>query len=128
MSHHSIISQLPKVRSDAIMGAPNTIEGIGCTARIAGFIGLRCSPPETCIMAHMPGVGGKGMSTKVCDVSTYCACATCHRLLDEPSPAEADAIARYGAAVFQQLIRAADETRRFLIRESILIVPDGRLI
>ena|GEM_PF-5913553 len=118
----------PKVRSERIMRAPKLIPQMPCTARLSGFIMQRCSPMDTRVMAHLPGVPGKGTSTKVTDLATICACHNCHRLLDQPSPSEREALHKFDAAVQNQLLRALVETHAYLLAAEIIVVPGGEIV
>ncbi|MBT9385511.1 DUF1364 domain-containing protein [Pseudooceanicola sp. CBS1P-1] len=123
---------LPKVRSKRIMAAPNLIlqrTGImmPCTLRIASFLGERCSDPDTNVMAHLRGPG-KGVSTKVSDLSAVCACHRCHQLLDQPSPRERKALELYPAAVSDRMLQAIFETQAILAAHEIITIPDAELI
>lgn len=118
----------PKCRSERIMSAPKLILQMPCTLRISGFIGQKCSGMDTRVMAHLPGVGGKGMSTKVTDLAAVCGCENCHRLLDQPSPSESKALHQYDAAVQNQLLRALVETQSYLLAVDIITVPGCEVI
>lgn len=97
---------LPKVRSEALRRAAIDMP---CTLRIAGFIGLRCAPQGTNVMAHLP-VHGKGVSTKVSDLHMACGCATCHDLLDGRNKRGTDIRENYPHAFWEQLFKAHAET------------------
>lgn len=118
---------LPKIRSKAIMQAPKTLNA-QCSARIGTFLMQPCSPPDTNVMHHLDGVGGRGVSTKVTDLATIIVCHNCHRLLETPSPGESDALHRFGAAVAVQLLRALVETQAQLVGAGIIEVKDGEIV
>lgn len=122
-------AMLPKVRSGKIMDLPKiyrqqTGDFMPCTLRIASFVGLPCAHDETCVMAHTSGPG-KGTSTKTSDLETVCGCATCHRLVDQPSRYEKDQLTHYGGAVEYRLRQAGAETRAALLEMGIIVIPDA---
>lgn len=109
------------------MQAPKTLKA-QCSARIGTFLMQPCSPQETNVMHHLDGVGGRGVGTKVTDLATIIVCHNCHRLLEEPSPGEADALHRFGAAMTQQLLRALVETQAQLVGAGIIKVKGGEIV
>jgi len=120
---------LPKVRSTRIRNLPKiyreqTGDFMPCTLRIASFVGLSCAPDETCCMDHTSGPD-KGASTKTSDLEAVCGCATCHRLLDQPSPKERHWLLEHGGAVEFRLRQAGRETRAAMLEMGIIIIPDA---
>jgi len=111
---------LPKIRSKAIMQAPKTLNA-QCSARIGTFLMQPCSPPDTNVMHHLDGVGGRGVSTKVTDLATIIVCHNCHRLLETPLQ-----MPRTTVAV--QMLRALVETQAQLVGAGIIEVKDGRIV
>lgn len=121
---------LPKVRSQKIRDLPkiyrqHTGDPMPCTLRIASFVGLPCAHDDTCVMDHTSGPG-KGTSTKTSDLEAVCGCATCHRLLDQPSPHEKAALVEYGGAVEYRLRQAGAETRAAMVELGVINIPDAR--
>lgn len=117
---------LPKVRSDKLMASA---AGMPCTLRIASFIpGLRCSGPETTVMAHLP-IWGKGIGTKVTDIGAAFGCDVCHRILDQPGSEEARYIEQhYRAAMMHRLLCGLTETLTILMDEGIIEIPGAAMI
>lgn len=110
---------LPKIRSEALRRSAVLMP---CTLRIAGFIGLSCSGMETNVMAHLP-VHGKGVGTKVSDLSMACGCGTCHDILDGRDPRGLVIREKYPAAFWERIVKAHFETRdRWL---ALGLVPMG---
>lgn len=80
MTLHTVpVAHLPKVRSRKLLDA---VRHMPCTLRVASFYpGHRCSGQDTVVPCHLP-VSGKGMGTKVSDLSVAAGCFHCHDILD----------------------------------------------
>ena len=116
-------NMLPKVRSEILTKA---IEGMPCDLRIASFAGLRCAD-GTSVGCHPP-IFGKGISTKVTDLSIISGCATCHELLDMKNPLGWHIQNKYPHAFWQQLFKAQNATQARLLGMGIIIVKGGEII
>jgi len=113
---------LPKVRSKAVLGA---VRGMPCTLRIATFVpGHRCADPATVVPCHVGNLG-KGMSTKVSDLSVAAGCMACHDLLDGRDSRRAWLIENYPAAVQHRALMGVLETQAMLLMRGALIIPDA---
>ena len=116
---------LPKVRSDLLM---SVMSHYPCTVRIASFApGHTCSAQSTVVGAHLPVIG-KGVATKVTDLAVVACCAACHDMLDGRDPRGAQVAALYPALYHMRLLNALVETHAMLVRDGVIVVPDGRLV
>lgn len=101
----------------------DAMAGMPCAARVASFVGRPCSGRATVVGAHLPGVPGKGMSTKPTDLAVIAACHACHQIIDRVDLATWEAItSRYPAAYANQLLRALVETQSRLVALGIITV------
>ncbi|WP_138069727.1 DUF1364 domain-containing protein [Sulfitobacter sp. EhC04] len=127
---------LPKVRSEDLMNAiGGTFSGrhvslpMPCTMRIAGLVGLRCADRRTVVGCHSGNLG-KGMSTKVSDLSAIAGCMTCHALWDRVQTGwrtlHTDPDLR--AQMFQRILAATHETQAMLVQDGIITVKGASLI
>jgi hypothetical protein len=116
---------MPKLRSKALMAA---MAGYPCTLRISGFIpGHGCSPQNTVVGCHPP-LAGKGISTKVTDMSVCAGCFHCHELLDGRDKRGPMIAKAYPAAYHLRIAEAMQETQAFLLQDGIIQVPGAELI
>lgn len=105
-----------KIRSDKLR---KSAKGQDCTLRIASMVhGMTCSPPETCVLTHLP-CGGKGKSTKTTDTMAVIGCYTCHQLLDSW-----DYRITKDPEFAIRLITAVQETQSYWMEEGLLKVAD----
>lgn len=127
---------LPKVRSDDLMNAIGGKFGgkylrrpMPCTMRIAGLVGLRCADQDTCVGCHS-GSLGKGMSTKVSDLTAVSGCMVCHALWDRVQtgwkPLHSDPALR--AVMYQRVLAATHETQAMLVHDGIITVKGAVII
>lgn len=118
---------LPKVRSAEIM---RSARGMPCTLRIASYVpGLKCSGPETTVVAHMPCGWGKGMSTKVTDMAGAYGCQTCHDIVDGRMSEALDYLfINHGSMVLQRYLSALTETHALMIQQGIIVIPDAEFV
>lgn len=116
---------LPKLRSEKIMQA---MAGYPCTLRIASFIpGHTCADQSTVVGCHLPVVG-KGMKTKVTDLAVAAGCFHCHLLNEGVDKRVQYIIDRYPTGLTMRYLNALVETHALLLRDGIILVPDGRLV
>jgi len=115
---------LPKVRSPGIMQAMHQMP---CSLRIGTFIGLPCWHQDTNVGCHLP-VMGKGVGTKVSDLSVACGCGLCHSLLDARDPRGALIREKYPLAFGIRLLDALAETQARLVAIGIILVPDAEIV
>lgn len=118
------VALLPKVRSRALLDA---CAQMPCTLRIGTFIGLPCSGQNTVVGAHI-GSMGKGMSTKVSDLSVVAACMTCHDLYDRRSPGGTVIRDRYPAAFGERVLGALQETQARWVEMGLLTAKDQETV
>lgn len=118
---------LNKVRSKAIMAEMANFPS--CTLRIASFIpGGHCAGRDTLVGCHLPTIG-KGISTKVTDLSVACGCSRCHDILDGRDQNAQEYIAnKYPTAMMERLLNGLVETHSILLQRGIITVPDGKII
>ena len=115
---------LPKVRSEAIRKA---CENFPCSLRIASFIGLSCSGPNTVVGCHLP-TDGKGIGTKVTDLSIAAGCQVCHDLLDGRDNRGRLIREKYPLGLADRIIRAQSETLTRLMMDGIIEINDAEII
>jgi hypothetical protein len=127
---------LPKVRSEALM---NAIGGkfaghhmrapMFCTMRIAGLVGLQCADRSTVVGCHS-GSLGKGMSTKVSDLSAVAGCMVCHGLWDRVLTGwkSLHLDPELKALMYQRVLTATHETQAMLVATSIIKVKGATII
>ncbi len=111
---------LAKIRSEALMSG---VRGMPCTLRVASFMGLPCASVETVCAHHLPVIGG-GMSTKVSDLFTVAACATCHEIVHGKAGVELRH--RYPHAYMERLLMALCETQARHVMAGRIVIPDGK--
>ena len=117
---------LPKIRSNDLRSG--VAEFRFCTLRIASFFGQRCASHETIVAAHL-GSLGKGMSTKVSDLTTAGACLTCHNIVDMADMRAWDTIIREAPReVLNRIINALAETQTQHVLAGRIIIPKSTLI
>lgn len=115
----------PKLRSRTYLDEVVTVGY--CTLRIASMVpGLKCAPVSTLVPAHI-GKTGKGMSTKVSDLSTACVCQTCHDLLDGRDHRWQWLADHYPVAVAWRAVESITETQSHMLAKGVITVP-GELI
>lgn len=116
---------LPKVRSDKIREA---CKDMTCDLRIGTFIGIPCASDDTVVGAHPP-IWGKGMSSKVTDLSIIAGCSVCHDLLDwERNPQGLYIRETYPFAFWEQLFKAQNATQARLVGMGLIVVPGAEII
>lgn len=115
---------LPKVRSPDLMAA---IRGMPCELRLASFAGKSCAGRDTVVGCHV-GSLGKGMGTKVSDLSVAAGCHLCHDLIDGRNAEGLRLAAAYPAAWSLQILRAVMATQARLVGEGIITVSGGEII
>lgn len=100
---------LPKVRSDKLMKA---VRGMPCSLRVSSFYpGHRCADVDTVVGCHLP-VSGKGMGTKVSDLSVAAGCFHCHDIIDGRDRKRRDYIMeKYPTAFALRLLEGLHETQ-----------------
>lgn len=117
---------LPKVRNSALLDACRYMP---CTLRIASFVpGMSCSGRDTVVPCHCGNVG-KGMSTRVSDMTIAAGCHTCHDILDGRRENERDYIMeKYPAAVMHRIMSGVFETQAMLVEAGLIVVPGAEII
>jgi len=127
---------LPKVRSEDLMNAiGGKVKGqyqtlpMPCTFRIAGLVGLQCAHQETVVGCHSGNLG-KGMSTKVSDLTAVAGCMVCHGLWDRVLTGwkELHHIPELKWVMFQRALSATHETQAMLTDLKIIKIRGGKLI
>jgi hypothetical protein len=118
---------LPKVRSRALLDA---VEGMPCGLRVASIIpGRRCSDPTTVVPCHMDGTIGKGMGTKVSDLSVSAGCHACHNIISGVDRAAADYLSKnYPAAVLERMLKGMCETQSRWVGMGLIEVKGGEVV
>lgn len=100
-------------------------KGQKCTLR---FPGVCNNNPETVVACHIRD-RHKGMGQKAADYSVVFGCSDCHRELDEMW-FRYEAVASIGmetpGSIYQDVIRALQETWEILIRDGIIVIPEDK--
>lgn len=119
---------LPKVRSEAIMGAPKRWD-MPCTLRISSLIpGHRCATVDTVVGAHLP-IWGKGTSTKVTDMAVAFSCSHCHDILDYRDTKRTEYILdNCPTLMVERMLHGLTETHALLIQRGVIVIPDAEMV
>ena len=118
---------LPKVRSEPLMSEMRNFPF--CTLRIASLIpGRQCSGNDTLVGCHLPTIG-KGVNTKVTDLSVACGCGVCHDIIDGRDRKSFDYLMdRYPAVVLERMLKGLVETHSILFANGIISVKGGKIV
>ena len=101
-------SLLPKIRSRPLLDA---CKDMPCCLRVASFIpGHKCSAVDTVVGCHVGNLG-RGMGTKVSDLSVAAGCHACHDLLDGRDNRVRWIIDQYPFAFAERLMHGVFETQ-----------------
>lgn len=109
---------LPKVHSLDLLAA---VRGMPCTARIATLAGVPCAPIDTVVPCHAGNLG-KGMATKVSDLSVFAGCATCHDIYDRRGAHWKAVHDQHKAAMLERIMLAVFETQAMLFAAGVISV------
>lgn len=119
---------LPKVRSEAIKGAPKRWK-MPCTLRVSNLVpGHQCAAVDTVVGAHLP-IWGKGTSTKVTDMAVAFSCLHCHDILDYRDTKRTEYILDHCPTLMvERMLHGLTETHALLIQRGVIVIPDAEMV